>query len=328
LLRSLLPLLSESPVSGIVTYAIPQKEVWLEESATGERAVIGRFDETLGGTENRMRPLEEGFDRLGISALARLAASDGEWVFLDEIGYLESSSLAYCEAIQALFATKRVAAVVRAQKLPFLEEVKQREDAFVVDLNAPFGRQGCVIMASGEGRRFGSNKLMVDFGGEPMICRALAATEGIFAERVVVTRHREVEALCRERGVSVILHDLPDRNDTVRLGIGHMGQEMDACMFIPADQPCLTHKTVETMALCASRTDSCIWRAGYGEREGAPVIFPRCDFAALSALPKGKGGGVIMKRCPDRVRVVAAEAEAELEDVDTQEDWHRLLSLL
>lgn len=295
---------------------------------TGERAVIGRFDESLLGRENRMRPVEEGFAHLGIPALTRLAVSDGEWVYLDEIGYLESDFPDYCEAIRRLFEAKRVAAVVRAQDLPFLEELKKREDAFVVDLDSPFGRQGCVVMASGEGRRFGANKLMADFGGEPMICRVLAATEGIFASRVVVTRHREVEALCRERGVPVILHDLPDRNDTVRLGIGQMGEEITACMFVPADQPLLTRETVETMALSAAHENICILRAGFGVCEGAPVIFPRCDFDDLAALPKGKGGGVIIKRSPDRVRVIAAESAAELEDVDTREDLLRLLSLM
>ena len=34
---------------------------------------------------------------------------------------------------------------------------------------------GCVIMASGLARRFGSNKLLADFGGRPMLCRALDA---------------------------------------------------------------------------------------------------------------------------------------------------------
>ena len=33
---------------------------------------------------------------------------------------------------------------------------------------------GCVIMASGLSRRFGSNKLLADFAGQPMLCRAFA----------------------------------------------------------------------------------------------------------------------------------------------------------
>ena len=35
---------------------------------------------------------------------------------------------------------------------------------------------GCVIMASGVSRRFGSNKLLADFGGRPLLCRALEVT--------------------------------------------------------------------------------------------------------------------------------------------------------
>ena len=47
---------------------------------------------------------------------------------------------------------------------------------------------GCVIMASGLARRFGSNKLLADFGGRPLLCRALDATDTPqLACRIVVT---------------------------------------------------------------------------------------------------------------------------------------------
>ena len=47
---------------------------------------------------------------------------------------------------------------------------------------------GCVIMASGLARRFGSNKLLADFGGRPLLCRALEVTATpALATRVVVT---------------------------------------------------------------------------------------------------------------------------------------------
>ena len=36
---------------------------------------------------------------------------------------------------------------------------------------------GCVIMASGRAVRFGSNKLLADFGGSPLIAQALDVTE-------------------------------------------------------------------------------------------------------------------------------------------------------
>ena len=79
---------------------------------------------------------------------------------------------------------------------------------------------GCVIMASGRAVRFGSNKLLADFGGAPLIVRALDVTETpALAARVVVTRSPEVAELACKAGVKTILHSLPGRNDTVRLGL-------------------------------------------------------------------------------------------------------------
>ena len=36
---------------------------------------------------------------------------------------------------------------------------------------------GCVLMASGLSTRFGSNKLLAPFDGQPLLCRAFAATD-------------------------------------------------------------------------------------------------------------------------------------------------------
>lgn len=125
---------------------------------------------------------------------------------------------------------------------------------------------GCVIMASGLSRRFGTNKLLADFCGQPMLCRAFAATAtpGI-AARIVVTRSEEVQALCRAHGVPVLLHSLPGRNDTVRLGLSALLEqqpELSGCMFLPGDQPLLRRETVEAMTerFCQERPYPAEWQ--------------------------------------------------------------------
>ena len=94
---------------------------------------------------------------------------------------------------------------------------------------------GCVIMASGLSRRFGANKLLADFCGQPMLCRAFAATAtpGI-AARIVVTRSEDVQALCRTQGVPVLLHSLPGRNDTVRLGLSALPEQLHPARVRPS----------------------------------------------------------------------------------------------
>ncbi len=185
---------------------------------------------------------------------------------------------------------------------------------------------GCVIMASGLGKRFGGNKLMADFHGSPMICRILDVTEGLFARRVVVTRHADVAQYARSRGTDVILHSLPRRSDTVRLGLKALGN-VDGAMFCPGYQPLLRHQTVEALLQSAALCPDAIWRTCFGGQPGAPILFPHWAFDKLLSLPEGKGGGYVAKEYPDRVRYLPVQDGAELMDADTQETLEYLKSL-
>ncbi len=181
-----------------------------------------------------------------------------------------------------------------------------------------FPKTGCVIMASGLGKRFGSNKLMADFKGQPMIVRALQATEGLFDRRVVVTRHECVAALCREQGIEVLLHDLPHRNDTVRLGLEALG-DVDCCMFLPGDQPLLRFETLSMLLEQWRSSPDRILRPAYEDTEGSPVLFPAWAFPELKTLPEGKGGGFVIKNHPHEILRVSISDPFELADADTPE---------
>lgn len=189
-----------------------------------------------------------------------------------------------------------------------------------------FPQVGCVIMASGLGKRFGGNKLMADFHGKPMIQRALDATEGLFSGRVVVTRHESVAALCREQNVDVVLHGLPHRSDTVRLGLEALG-DLDACMFLPGDQPLLRRETVAKILQSRQEYPNSIIRPIYEDTEGSPVLFPAWAFPELKNLPEGKGGGVVIRNHPHDVIRVSVSDPFELADADTPETLELLLRL-
>ena len=179
-----------------------------------------------------------------------------------------------------------------------------------------FPKIGCVIMASGLGMRFGSNKLMADFLGKPMILQALHASHSLQDNRVVVTRHADVAKLCRDQGVNVVLHDLPYRSDTVRLGLEALGT-VDACVFLPGDQPLLRPETVEQLVSRWKANQQNIVRPFHGDTPGSPVVFPEWAFEQLRNLPEGKGGGWVMKQYPEYVEGVSVIDPYELLDADT-----------
>ena len=151
-----------------------------------------------------------------------------------------------------------------------------------------------------------------------MIQRALDATERLFSARIVVTRHESVAALCREQKVDVVFHDLPNRNDTVRLGLEALG-DLDACMFLPGDQPLLRRETVAMLLENWKENPDRIIRPAHEDTVGSPVLFPAWAFPELKNLPEGKGGGVVIKNHPHDVLHVSITDPFELADADTPE---------
>ena len=201
---------------------------------------------------------------------------------------------------------------------------------------------GCVIMASGLSRRFGANKLLADFCGQPMLCRAFAATAApSISARIVVTRSAQVQALCKAQGVPVLLHALPGRNDTVRLGLSALlaqHPELTGCMFLPGDQPLLRRATVDQLltafAQTQKETEREIFRLAHrfindpNPLVGSPVLFSKRYFSELRILPEGKGGSVLLRQYPERVHNIFIGDRNELLDADTPEALAELLRIL
>mgnify|MGYP004514199249 CR=1 FL=1 len=320
---TLLGFLCPEPLPGVTTWADPGKAVYLREESTGRETVIGLFDSTRPGAENKMQPVSRGLQTLGVDALRRCLQQSGSWVRVDEIGYLELTCPEYCQALRQLFEEKQVLAAVRKQDAIFLNELLHRQDVFVVDLDNPYGSTGCVMMASGLGRRFGGSKLLVPFLGKPLLSWALEATDGLFSRRVVVTRSREAAAFCAALGVETVVHDCPGRNDTVRLGLEAVGN-VSHCLFCPADQPLLSRQTVESLLLCGQNSRGRIWRPSFQGTPGAPILFPRDYFEELKHLPQGKGGGVVAASHGESVRTLPVADRRELWDIDTPENLTEL----
>ena len=375
LLREILalPYFADSgPFPGFTTQAFPRDRVELTDNLTGEFVRIGFYnpknpiaaetfsagdftpyscaanrsgtDTKLPGTGhpapqqsgNQMTPDIDGFLGLGLTAVTRAIDSASQWAVIDELGYLEGSCKEFCDAVFRLFDRKRVIAVLRSQSTPFLDALRAREDVFVYDLDHPVLPVGCVIMASGLGKRFGSNKLMADFNGKPLISQILLATAGtLFATRIVVTRSKEVEAFCRERNIPVLLHAMPYRNHTVHLGLSTLLKEhpeLAGCMFALGDQPLLTRETLEAMTITFSQYDqtvSSIVRLadiskGGSVIPGNPILFGNRYFEELLTLPDNHGGNVLLKKYPDDVRYFPACSPLELADADTPSELEQL----
>lgn len=200
---------------------------------------------------------------------------------------------------------------------------------------------GCVIMASGLARRFGSNKLLADFGGRPLLFRALEVTATpALAARVVVTRSAKVKALCDAQAVPCLLHSLPGRNDTVRLGLEALLEQcpnLAGCIFLPGDQPLLQRETLEALitafAQTQKETERAIFRLGAGPQMARTLLseVPFCldadIFPLCAPCPRARAAVLVLKAHPEQVQIVYAQRREELLDADTPEVLEELSAI-
>lgn len=244
-------------------------------------------------------------------------------------------SLGYPLTVRKIGGKSGGGSVLTAEAKSFLESYEAYRDECIAHneklFDKYFGNEpgyGCVIMASGLGKRFGGDKLTTKLLDKIMLQYIIDVTEGLFSYRVVVTRNEKVKAWCEDRDIPVIFHDLPGRNDTVRLGLEAVeekgGRTISGCVFCPADMPFVSEDSIKNMLAKAKGNTEKIVRMSYQDMVGSPVLFGKDYFGELKKLPEGKGGSEIIKANKDKLCFVEAQSETELWDVDTKEDFEKV----
>lgn len=187
---------------------------------------------------------------------------------------------------------------------------------------------GLVIMASGLGKRFGGNKLLEPLGEKPIIQWIMDTTEGLFEKRVVVTRSDAIKTMCESMAVPCILHELPNRNDTVRLGLSWLEKDVEYCFFTPADQPLISKASIQRLTEAGKKHPEKIIRACFADTLGTPTGFPKKYFQKLKNLPEHKGGNWVVTQYADAVYQVEVCHGYELLDIDTVSDLEKIKTVL
>lgn len=184
-------------------------------------------------------------------------------------------------------------------------------------------RLGCVFLASGQSKRFHTNKLTTEFCGMPLVEFLFSRFPAKrFCQTVVVTRYAQVAATAQRCGFQVV--ENPDTTGdlslTIHLGLNALDRWLDGCLFSVCDQPLLCAQSIHALTDRFCSEPDTIVALGYHGRRGNPVIFPRSLFSALSALSPHQSGGVVISQHAHLLRVVEATHPWELLDIDSPAD--------
>lgn len=179
---------------------------------------------------------------------------------------------------------------------------------------------GCVVLAAGNARRFGENKLAAEVDGRSLILRALETVPGeLFDNVVVVTQYPEILELAGAFHFSAVYNPHPDRgiSHTIRLGLTGL-RDCQGVLFLVSDQPLLTRESVQRLVELWKRQPDRITALGHGGVRGNPCLFPARFFPELMALTEDRGGSSVIRRHEEDLVLLEVQAR-ELTDVDTPE---------
>jgi CTP:molybdopterin cytidylyltransferase MocA len=186
-------------------------------------------------------------------------------------------------------------------------------------------------MAAGESKRLGrhANKLRLEFAGQSLLQRALdvaSRSQAMTCTLVVgADAERVLDAIDLRRCVVVYNHVWAEGiASSIRAGLA-FHEDDEACCFMVADQPFISVEDVNRVIAHHLASRQSIIALQAGDVWGTPVLFPAHDFASLSKLHGDKGAKRYAEQHLSRVRFVAALSKDAFLDVDTKEDYERLL---
>ena len=177
-----------------------------------------------------------------------------------------------------------------------------------------------ILLAAGLSRRFGpENKLLSPVAGLPLFRHTLDKLEKLQSpdtRLLVMTNTPEIQAWCQSRKIP--WGESPDAaqgiSHTIRAALALAG-ETEAYVFFVADQPKLEETTIKRLLSSCEAKNALLGCLVSGERRGNPVLWDKSYFPELLELTGDTGGRQVIKRYPERVRLVEC-GEKELADVD------------
>lgn len=183
-----------------------------------------------------------------------------------------------------------------------------------------------ILLAAGQSRRMGANKLTLPFKGAPLVRHAAqAALAGHLDPLIVVTGHdaAAVRGALEGAAVSFVHNDrfAEGLSTSLRAALRAVPADRDGALVLLGDMPAITPNLIGRVIAAFDPQAGqaiCVARAADGTR-GHPVLWGRQFFAEIEALTGDNGARALMAAHADWIAEVDSGDNAPLIDIDTPE---------
>jgi CTP:molybdopterin cytidylyltransferase MocA len=192
-----------------------------------------------------------------------------------------------------------------------------------------------IILAAGASSRMGRVKALLPSGdGRTFLARLAATLADAGADPLVVVtgppHSRLIAAAVRDAAFPLVvaLNAAPERGQLSSLVAGLdllAGQDLEGAIVTPVDYPLVSAATVRRLVEAWRVSGAPVARPGCGGAHGHPVIFAARLFDELRSADLSLGARAVIARHAAGVLDVAVDDPGAFEDIDTPEDYRRLI---
>jgi CTP:molybdopterin cytidylyltransferase MocA len=195
---------------------------------------------------------------------------------------------------------------------------------------------GAIVLAAGASSRMGTPKAALPLGrhGATVLSQGVASLLAAGVPRVVVVAGAHVEAVRRSLGVfpdpvQIVEHPgwQAGQLSSLLRGLEALDQPLlEAALVTLVDVPLVSPDTTRRLIRAWRENGASILRPARGEQHGHPVLFDRRVFDALRRADPARGAKPVVHAHAHSLINVPVEDEGAFLDLDTPEDYQRILA--
>jgi molybdenum cofactor cytidylyltransferase len=189
---------------------------------------------------------------------------------------------------------------------------------------------GAIVLAAGQSRRMGTQKLLLPLGNQPVVARVVdeVLRSPVWPVLVVVgAEGQKIVAALPGRCVTPI--ENPDFHgdmlSSVRCGLGALPDECEAALVVLGDQPGVTAGIIERLCEAFAAHGRGLVVPACRGRRGHPVLLASRYREEVLTRYDGIGLRGLLAAHPDDMLEVEIDFPWAFEDLDTPEDYQRIL---